>query len=62
MLGCDTGLDMGVFLDADHAANWSGVCPGNRETANKRLDAQREPLSAPGLGANGVGDLAPQGS
>jgi transposase len=33
----ELGVDMSVFPDADHAASWSGMCPGNRQTAGKRL-------------------------
>ena len=33
----ELGTDMSVFPDADHAASWSGMCPGNRQTAGKCL-------------------------
>jgi transposase len=33
----ELGLDMGVFDTAAHAASWAGLCPGNRESAGKRL-------------------------
>jgi transposase len=32
----ELGDDMSVFRDADHAAAWAGVCPGNNESAGKR--------------------------
>jgi transposase len=33
----EIGGDMGVFADAHHLASWCGVCPGNEESAGKRL-------------------------
>ena len=33
----ELGLDMSVFETAQHAASWAGLCPGNRESAGKRL-------------------------
>jgi len=33
----ELGLDMTVFPTAHHAAAWTGVCPGNNESAGKRL-------------------------
>jgi transposase len=32
----ETGFDMRVFLSADHLASWTGICPGNNESAGKR--------------------------
>jgi transposase len=32
----ETGADMTRFPSAGHLANWSGVCPGNHESAGKR--------------------------
>jgi transposase len=32
----EMGVDMTVFPDADHAGSWSGVTPGNNESAGKR--------------------------
>jgi transposase len=32
----ETGADMTRFPSAAHLANWSGVCPGNHESAGKR--------------------------
>jgi len=31
----EIGLDMGRFATAKHLAAWSGLCPGNNESANK---------------------------
>ena len=36
-LVAELGLDMTVFETAAHAASWAGLCPGNRESAGKRL-------------------------
>ena len=36
-LVAELGLDMSVFDTAAHAASWAGLCPGNRESAGKRL-------------------------
>jgi transposase len=33
----ELGTDMTVFEDAKHAASWAGLCPGNHESAGKRL-------------------------
>lgn len=33
----ELGTDMSVFADAKHAASWAGLCPGNHESAGKRL-------------------------
>jgi transposase len=33
----ELGVDMTVFPDAAHAVSWAGLCPGNRESAGKRL-------------------------
>jgi transposase len=32
----ELGADMSRFPDADHAASWAGLCPGNCESAGKR--------------------------
>jgi len=32
----ELGTDMSRFPDADHAASWAGLCPGNCESAGKR--------------------------
>jgi len=36
-LVAELGLDMTVFETAAHAASWAGLCPGNRESAGKRM-------------------------
>ena len=36
----ELGTDMSVFPDAVHAASWAGLCPGNRESAGKRLGSR----------------------
>lgn len=36
-LVAEMGIDMGQFPSAKHAASWGGVCPGNHESAGKRL-------------------------
>jgi len=35
----ELGVDMSVFEDITHLSAWAGVCPGNHQTANKRLNA-----------------------
>jgi transposase len=36
----ELGPDMSVFDDAQHAASWAGLCPGNRESGGKRLSGR----------------------
>lgn len=33
----EIGVDMSVFPDAHHLASWCGICPGNEESAGRRL-------------------------
>lgn len=33
----EIGPDMSVFPDAHHLSSWTGICPGNEESAGKRL-------------------------
>jgi transposase len=33
----EIGTDMAVFADAHHLCSWCGICPGNEESAGKRL-------------------------
>lgn len=37
----ELGIDMTVFSTAAHAAAWAGVCPGNNESAGKRMGQQQ---------------------
>lgn len=37
----ELGVDMTVFPTVSHAAAWAGVCPGNNESAGKRMPQQR---------------------
>ena len=39
VLMAELGTDMTVFRSAQHAAAWAGVCPGNNESAGKRMSA-----------------------
>ena len=34
------GVDRSVFPDARHLASWAGLCPGNRESAGKRMSGR----------------------
>lgn len=36
----ELGTDMSVFPDADHAASWAGLVPGNHESAGKRINTR----------------------
>jgi|Deesub1362B_J571_1020462.scaffolds.fasta_scaffold10808_1 transposase len=33
----EIGVDMSVFPDAHHLSSWAGICPGNEESAGRRL-------------------------
>jgi transposase len=37
----ELGLDMSIFPTVAHAAAWTGVCPGNNESAGKRMGQQK---------------------
>jgi transposase len=37
----ELGVDMSIFPTAAHAAAWAGVCPGNNESAGKRMGQQK---------------------
>lgn len=36
----EIGVDMEKFISAKHLASWAGVCPGNNESAGKKLSAR----------------------
>ena len=36
----ELGANVTAFPDAAHAASWAGLCPGNRESAGKRLSGR----------------------
>src|SRR4051812_23095144 len=37
----ELGVDMSIFPTVAHAAAWAGVCPGNNESAGKRMGQQK---------------------
>ena len=36
----DIGVDLSAFADAKRLASWAGLCPGNRESAGKRMSGR----------------------
>lgn len=36
----EIGVDMDKFISAKHLASWAGVCPGNNESAGKKLSSR----------------------
>jgi len=41
----ETGVDMSRFPSEKHIASWSGICPGNNESAGKRKSGRSRPGS-----------------
>lgn len=39
----EIGVDMGRFATARHLASWAGMCPGNNESAGRRLSGRTRP-------------------
>ena len=39
-LGAEMGANMNQVPSARHAAKWAGICPGNKESAGKRLSGK----------------------
>jgi transposase len=48
VLIAEIGVDMSVFLTADHLASWCGVCPGNNQSAGKQKSG-RTNMASPWL-------------
>jgi transposase len=40
VIAAELGCDMTRFATAGHAASWAGLCPGNHESAGKRLSGR----------------------
>jgi transposase len=40
VLLAEVGTDLSRFLDAEHLSSWAGVCPGQKESAGKRLSGR----------------------
>lgn len=40
LLLAEVGNDLSRFPDAEHLSSWAGVCPGQKESAGKRLSGQ----------------------
>src|SRR5215472_5620614 len=42
VLMAEVGTDLHRFPDAEHLSSWAGVCPGQKESAGKRLSGRRK--------------------
>jgi len=43
LLLAEVGTDLSRFPDAEHLSSWAGVCPGQKESAGKRLSGRSKP-------------------
>ena len=43
VLMAEVGTDLSRFPDAEHLRSWAGVCPGQKESAGKRLSGRSRP-------------------
>jgi transposase len=43
LLLAEVGTDLTRFPDAEHLSSWAGVCPGQKESAGKRLSGRSKP-------------------
>jgi transposase len=39
----EIGVDMSIYADEHHLASWCGVCPGNEQSAGRRLRSRTRP-------------------